>query len=90
VHTAFSRFEGEKTYVQHRIVEDATAKALATLLCNGAIIFVSGNAKQMPRDVERALTSVVQHFVFNGVESDAVQFIKMCKTDGRYITDTWS
>ncbi|CUI15225.1 NADPH-cytochrome p450 reductase, putative [Bodo saltans] len=88
--TAFSRFEGKKTYVQHRIVESGTAEALASLIADGGSILICGNSKQMPRDVERAFTSVVQHFICGGSESDAVRYVNECKRDGRYITDTWS
>jgi NADPH-ferrihemoprotein reductase len=88
--TAFSRFEGKKVYVQHRLVESGTAKALASAISTGGLVLVCGNSKQMPRDVERAFTSVVQHYICDGSDSDATRYINCCKREGRYITDTWS
>lgn len=90
VHTAFSRHAGKKTYVQHRIVEDGIRQDVGKALMDGATVVVCGSAQQMPRDVERALTSVAQFFVCDGSEEDAAKFIKNCKTEGRYIQDTWS
>lgn len=90
VATAFSRFQGSKCYVQHRIVDREIAASLGKLIGDGGIILVCGNSKQMPRDVERAFTSAVQHFVCQGSESEAVQYINLMKRERRYITDTWS
>src|SRR3954462_5030041 len=53
LHTAFSRGEGPKTYVQHVIAAQGTN--VWTLLEQGAIIYVCGDGGKMEPDVKRAL-----------------------------------
>eukprot|EP00038_Savillea_parva_P027602 m.60508 g.60508 ORF g.60508 m.60508 type:complete len:636 (+) comp7959_c0_seq1:250-2157(+) len=59
VHTAFSRDQDHKIYVQHRMVEQGAA--LWDLIDRrGAVCLVAGNAKRMPVDVRDALCTVAK------------------------------
>lgn len=54
---AFSRDQGEKVYVQHRMLENAGE--LWNWLERGAHFYVCGDAKRMAADVDRALHQIV-------------------------------
>ncbi|KAJ3092732.1 NADPH-dependent diflavin oxidoreductase 1 [Quaeritorhiza haematococci] len=59
LHTAFSRDQDDKIYVQHRILENSTT--VWDLIENQkATIMLSGNAKRMPIDVADVLVEVFQ------------------------------
>eukprot|EP00667_Euglena_gracilis_P008152 EG_transcript_8239 len=54
LHTAFSRDQQQKVYVQHQIVENG--KEVSNLIFNKeAWVFIAGNAKNMPSDVQDAI-----------------------------------
>lgn len=55
--TAFSRDQGEKVYVQHRMLEHAAE--LWTWLEAGAAFYVCGDAQRMASDVDKALRQVI-------------------------------
>ena len=55
--TAFSRDQGEKIYVQHRMLENAAE--LWAWLEDGAHLYVCGDAERMARDVDRGLAYIV-------------------------------
>jgi sulfite reductase (NADPH) flavoprotein alpha-component len=84
--TAFSRDQGHKIYVQHRMVENA--KALWNWLEQGAHFYVCGDASRMAKDVDKALHDVVE---IGGGRSkeDATQYIKKLKSDKRYQRDVY-
>src|SRR3546814_10982381 len=54
---AFSRDQGVKTYVQHRLLEQAAD--LYAWLDEGAHLYVCGDAAAMAPDVHEALTAIV-------------------------------
>ncbi len=55
--TAFSRDQGSKVYVQHRLLEHAAA--LWSWLADGAHLYLCGDAQRMARDVEAGLAYIV-------------------------------
>lgn len=89
VHAAFSRYENKKTYVQHVIRTPEVAMLLRGSLSN-AVIFVCGNSKRMPQDVEAALLAVMRDVVCDGDDALAQSWLKQKKHEGEYVTDTWS
>lgn len=54
---AFSRDQGDKVYVQHRMLE--RSRDLYAWLQDGAYVYVCGDAGRMAADVEAALISIV-------------------------------
>ena len=82
LHTAFSRDQEEKVYVQHKMLENA--KELYTWLQNGAHLYVCGDAKEMAKDVDKAL-----HQILTEQGEDAKAYIKALKKEGRYKLDVY-
>ena len=56
LHTAFSRAEGPKTYVQNLVT--AQQDRVWSLIENGAIIYVCGDGGKMEPDVKAALVAI--------------------------------
>ena len=56
LHTAFSRAEGPKTYVQHLVA--AQKDRVWSLIEQGAIIYVCGDGGKMEPDVKAALVAI--------------------------------
>ena len=56
LHTAFSRAEGPKTYVQHLVA--AQKERVWSLIEQGAIIYVCGDGGKMEPDVKAALVAI--------------------------------
>jgi len=85
-HTAFSRDQTEKVYVQHRILEQA--KELYTWLEEGAYFYVCGDASRMAKDVEQALHHVV---VTQGghTPEEATAYVDAMKKEKRYRKDVY-
>ncbi|KAJ1956804.1 NAPDH-dependent diflavin reductase [Linderina pennispora] len=84
---AFSRDQDHKVYVQHRIRENAAT--LWPLISEmGAVVYVSGNANQMPDDVRRAFVDVVKE---QGQvdESEAELFIDTMVKTRQYQEECW-
>ena len=88
LHTAFSRQAGvPKTYVQHRLAEQADFVVNA-LLQHGAHFYVCGDASHMAGDVETTLKAIVATRLPGGVD-DAESFIDQLAKSGRYQRDVW-
>merc|ERR1712071_636295 len=77
--TAFSRQEPRR-YVQALIKEDA-AELQALVVEQEAIIYIAGNSKKMPEDVENA---------FNDALSGTDWNVERLKAENRYIEETWN
>ena len=86
--TAFSRDQGDKVYVQHRIQEQA-ARVAQLVLSAGACFFVAGNSKQMPTAVRAALAACLTAELEGG-EAAAASYVDAMEANGRYQTETWS
>jgi cytochrome P450 / NADPH-cytochrome P450 reductase len=87
LHTAFSRSEGPKTYVQNLV---ATQKdRVWSLIENGAIIYVCGDGGKMEPDVKAALVAIYRER--KGADADAgLRWIDDLGTRNRYVLDVWA
>jgi cytochrome P450 / NADPH-cytochrome P450 reductase len=87
LHTAFSRSEGPKTYVQNLV---ATRKdRVWSLIEKGAIIYVCGDGGKMEPDVKAALVAIYRER--NGADADAgLRWIDDLGTKNRYVLDVWA
>ncbi len=83
---AFSRDQPEKIYVQHRILEHATA--LFAWLEKGAYFYVCGDAKRMAKDVDAALHQVVERAGGRSPE-DAAAYVRALTATKRYQRDVY-
>ncbi|KPA82339.1 NADPH-cytochrome p450 reductase-like protein [Leptomonas pyrrhocoris] len=95
---AFSRDTDKKIYVQHQLGEHA--KLVSSFVqpeevegrpLPPGVIYVCGNAKQMPKDVQRTVEQTVEATV-PGVEDEAgaAVYVRGLARVGRYQVDSWS
>ena len=87
LHTAFSRGDGAKTYVQNLI---ATEKdSVWALIEQGAIVYVCGDGSKMEPDVKATLMSIYGEN--SGADADAAaRWIDDLGTKNRYVLDVWA
>lgn len=86
LHTAFSRDQAEKVYVQHRMREQA--RELWRWLEEGAHFYVCGDASRMAKDVDAALHEVVQ--TAGGKSPDAAaEYVQALRAGRRYARDVY-
>jgi sulfite reductase (NADPH) flavoprotein alpha-component len=83
---AFSRDQGEKVYVQHRIAENAAD--IYAWIEKGAVIYVCGDSKNMAGDVHEALIDVIAGGAKIG-RDDAETRLKELRRDVRYQRDVY-
>jgi sulfite reductase (NADPH) flavoprotein alpha-component len=86
LHTAFSRDQGKKVYVQDRMQEHATD--LYAWLERGAYFYVCGDASRMAKDVELALLDVIAKGS-NGTLEHATEYLAAMKKQKRYQRDVY-
>jgi len=87
LHTAFSRAEGPKTYVQHLVA--AQKDRVWDLIQQGAIIYVCGDGGKMEPDVKAALMSIYRECA--GADADAAaRWIEDLGANNRYVLDVWA
>jgi cytochrome P450/NADPH-cytochrome P450 reductase len=87
LHTAFSRAEGPKTYVQNLIA--AQKDRVWSLIEQGAIIYVCGDGGKMEPDVKAALVAIYRE----RESADAVagqRWIDDLGANNRYVLDVWA
>lgn len=83
---AFSRDQVQKSYVQHRMLENG--KELYDWLEKGAHFYVCGDAKKMAKDVDLALREIIQQQ--GGVTPEkAVEYVKYLQASKRYQSDIY-
>jgi len=82
---AFSRDQGERIYVQHRMRD--RARELWAWLEEGAHLFVCGSAA-MGKDVDAALAAIVARQGSMGTGAAKAYLAKLGK-DGRYLKDVY-
>ncbi|WP_422748372.1 diflavin oxidoreductase [Mycobacterium sp. WMMD1722] len=83
---AFSRDGHAKSYVQHRMRENAAE--LFSWLQDGAHVYVCGNADRMARDVDAALHQIVaEHGGFDGDGAHA--YVNDLVRNHRYVRDVY-
>jgi cytochrome P450/NADPH-cytochrome P450 reductase len=87
LHTAFSRGDGPKTYVQHLVA--AQKDKVWSLIEQGAIIYVCGDGGKMEPDVKAALMSIHRERT-GGDEAAAARWIDDMGTRNRYVLDVWA
>jgi cytochrome P450/NADPH-cytochrome P450 reductase len=87
LHTAFSRAEGPKTYVQNLVA--AQQDRVWSLIEQGAIVYVCGDGGKMEPDVKAALVTIYRER--NGADADAaLRWIDDLGTRNRYVLDVWA
>jgi cytochrome P450 / NADPH-cytochrome P450 reductase len=87
LHTAFSRADGPKTYVQHLIA--AQKDRVWSLIGQGAIIYVCGDGSRMEPDVKAALVAIYRER--SGADAEAgLRWIDDLGTKNRYVLDVWA
>jgi NADPH-ferrihemoprotein reductase len=86
---AFSRYTENRTYVQHKMMEDDMPKKIWNYLSNGGHFYVCGDAAHMARDVHDTLLNIIQKE--GGKEkAEAVKFIEDLQKANRHQSDVWS
>mgnify|MGYP003663984094 FL=1 len=83
---AFSRDNGEKVYVQHRMRERAAE--LFAWLQEGAHLYVCGDAAAMAPDVHETLTGIVESEGGLGREA-AEDYVRKLQAEHRYQRDVY-
>ncbi|MGZ8559424.1 MAG: diflavin oxidoreductase [Chitinophagaceae bacterium] len=83
---AFSRDQEEKIYVQHRMLEKA--KELYEWISDGASIYISGKKDPMSKDVENALSQIIEEQGMKTKE-EAKEYLERLKKNGRYEKDVY-
>jgi len=86
LHTAFSRDQAQKMYVQHRMLENAAE--IWRWLEEDAQFFVCGDASRMAKDVDAALHRIIREQGGKSVEG-ANAYIEKLKTEKRYKRDVY-
>ncbi|CAL1535316.1 unnamed protein product [Lymnaea stagnalis] len=87
LHTAFSRDQPNKVYVQHLI--DQNHEEIWNVLNNNGHIYICGDAKNMARDVHSMMVKILTT-KGDMSTSDAEDYIKKLQSKGRYSADVWS
>ena len=87
LHTAFSRLNGAKTYVQHLVA--AQKDRVWDLIEKGAITYVCGDGGKMEPDVKAALVAIYRER--SGADADAgARWIEDLGARNRYVLDVWA
>ena len=84
--TAFSRDQEQKIYVQHRLLENAPE--VWRWLEEGAHFFVCGDGARMAKDVDFALTQIVEK-EGGKTSEEAALYMEALKKDKRYKRDVY-
>jgi sulfite reductase (NADPH) flavoprotein alpha-component len=85
-HTAFSRDQDYKVYVQHRLLENS--KELYAWLQAGAHFYVCGDAARMAKDVDVALLQIVEKEGAMSPEA-AAGYVETLRKEKRYKRDVY-
>ena len=86
LHTAFSRDQQEKIYVQQRLLENAAQ--VYELLEQDGHFYVCGDAARMAKDVDAALLKVIRD-AGGKSESQAQQYLQNLRSQKRYLRDVY-
>jgi sulfite reductase (NADPH) flavoprotein alpha-component len=86
LHTAFSRDQPHKVYVQHRLIENA--KEVYAWLQEGAHFYVCGDEARMAKDVDLALHQIVEKE--GGFSPEAASaYVEGLRKEKRYKRDVY-
>eukprot|EP01063_Lacrimia_lanifica_P003889 TRINITY_DN12154_c0_g1_i1.p1 TRINITY_DN12154_c0_g1~~TRINITY_DN12154_c0_g1_i1.p1 ORF type:complete len:602 (+),score=188.04 TRINITY_DN12154_c0_g1_i1:72-1877(+) len=90
-HTAFSRDQDRKVYVQDVIrgTPEVAVFILRTLLEEGGAVYISGSAKNMPQSVEKALVYAFMKYG-DATEEEGMDMLRELKKAKQIQYDTWS
>lgn len=88
LHTAFSRDQDYKIYVQTRLAENKETIFDFIMSGNGCI-YIAGSAKRMPTDVYEVLRDILRA-VGKLTLDDADKVIKTLVRKKRYVVESWS
>ncbi len=87
LHTAFSRLNGAKTYVQHLVA--AQKDRVWDLIEKGGITYVCGDGGRMEPDVKAALVAIYRER--SGADAEAgARWIEDLGARNRYVLDVWA
>ena len=86
VSLAFHKDSDEKPYVQHKIMQQASA--LFEWIQNGAYLYLCGEKEPMGKEVEAALLTVIAQEGKLSKE-EAAKYFEQLKTEGRYAKDLY-
>ena len=87
LHTAFSRADGQKTYVQHLVA--AQKDKIWSLIEQGAITYVCGDGGEMEPDVKAGLVTIYRERT--GADAAAgANWIEDLGARNRYVLDVWA
>jgi sulfite reductase (NADPH) flavoprotein alpha-component len=84
---AWSRDQADKSYVQHKILENA-AEIWKWMDSEGAHFFVCGDARRMAKDVDAALRKIFQEKGGKS-EEQTNEYVEKLKSDKRYKRDVY-
>ncbi|XP_025114995.1 NADPH oxidoreductase A-like [Pomacea canaliculata] len=84
---AFSRQQQFKVYVQDLLIEDSH-QIWQLINEENATLYVCGDARNMARDVDAALTSIVEKCK-KVYSQDAKEYMSNLQNAGRYLRDVW-
>ncbi|OQR95841.1 NADPH-dependent diflavin oxidoreductase [Thraustotheca clavata] len=87
LHTAFSRDQAWKMYVQGKLNE--TKQLVFQVLSSGGYCLVAGSAKRMPSDVYEAVRDIIADEGRVSLK-DAEKFMKSLVRQKRYIVESWA
>jgi cytochrome P450/NADPH-cytochrome P450 reductase len=87
LHTAFSRLNGAKTYVQHLVA--AQKDRVWDLIEKGGITYVCGDGGRMEPDVKAALVAIYRERSGADAETGA-RWIEDLGARNRYVLDVWA
>lgn len=83
---AFSRDQGEKIYVQHKMMEQG--HELWQWLQEGAYLYVCGDATRMAKDVEATFQKIIQQYG-NMTTENARAYLRTLRKEKRYLRDIY-
>ena len=86
IHTAFSRDQAEKVYVQHKMKRQA--KELFQWLEGGAHVYICGAKEPMSVDVENTLLEIIRKEGGKN-ETQAEVYLEELKESGRFLKDVY-
>jgi sulfite reductase (NADPH) flavoprotein alpha-component len=84
---AWSRGQADKSYVQHKMLENA-AEIWKWLDAEGGHFFVCGDARRMAKDVDAALRKIIQE-QGGKTEQQTNEYVEKLKADKRYKRDVY-
>lgn len=87
LHTAFSRYDGGKAYVQDKLAEQK--EAVWSAIDGGGIVYVCGDGARMEPDVKRALMRIYSGKT-GADEQAAAAWIDKLGVEARYVLDVWA